>query len=89
LDVVIGKGTAILELLAGKDKPLLVWGNSFLVLDLSFDIINSVRAFDLQSDGFSCQGFHEDLHLERERRASETIAAGNLRGEIEEEENAM
>lgn len=31
LDVVIGKSATVLELLAGEDKTLLVWGNSLLV----------------------------------------------------------
>jgi hypothetical protein len=34
LDVVIRKGSAVLELLAGKDQPLLVWWDALLVLDL-------------------------------------------------------
>ena len=33
LDVVVGKGSAILELLTSEDESLLVWGNSFLVLN--------------------------------------------------------
>ena len=33
LDVVVGKGSAILELLASEDESLLVWGNSFLILN--------------------------------------------------------
>ena len=33
LDVVIGESPAVLQLLASKDQPLLVWGNSLLVLD--------------------------------------------------------
>ena len=33
LDVVIGEGAAVFKLLAGQDKPLLVRGDSFLVLD--------------------------------------------------------
>ena len=33
LDVVIGEGTAILELLAGEDQTLLIGRNTFLVLD--------------------------------------------------------
>ena len=32
LDVVVGQGPAILKLLAGEDQPLLVWGDSLLVL---------------------------------------------------------
>jgi len=33
LDVVVGEGTAILELLASEDQALLVWGNTLLVCD--------------------------------------------------------
>ena len=32
LNVVVGQSPAILQLLAGEDQPLLVWGNSLLVL---------------------------------------------------------
>jgi len=31
-------------------------GNPFLVLDLSFKIVNGVRAFDLESDGLAGEG---------------------------------
>ena len=34
LNVVIGKGAAILELLAGEDQTLLIGGNPLFVLDL-------------------------------------------------------
>jgi len=40
LDVVVTESSAILELLSGKDESLLVWWDSFLVLDLGFDILN-------------------------------------------------
>jgi len=33
LDVVVGKGSAILELLTSEDESLLVWRDSFLVLN--------------------------------------------------------
>jgi hypothetical protein len=39
LDVVVGQGAAVLELLACEDQALLVWGNALLVLDLGFDIV--------------------------------------------------
>ena len=39
MDVVVGKGAAILELLAGEDQALLVRGNALLVLDLGLDIV--------------------------------------------------
>merc|ERR1712117_374287 len=39
LDVVVGQSPAILQLLASEDQPLLVRGNSLLVLDLGLDIL--------------------------------------------------
>ena len=33
LDVVVAKSATILQLLAGEDQPLLVWGNAFLILN--------------------------------------------------------
>jgi len=53
LDVVIREGAAILELLAGEDQALLVWGNSVLVLDLGLDIVDRVRRLNLESDRFT------------------------------------
>ena len=34
LDVVIGKSSSIFELLTSEDKSLLIWGNTFFILDL-------------------------------------------------------
>merc|ERR1711931_573023 len=48
LDVVVGQSASILKLLAGKDQPLLVWGNALLVLDLGLDVLNGVRRPHLQ-----------------------------------------
>merc|ERR1719225_2498314 len=62
LDVVVREGPAILKLLASKDEPLLIRGDSLLVLDLSLDILNGVRGLHLKSDGFAGEGLHEDLH---------------------------
>ena len=39
LDVVVGEGAAVLELLAGEDQALLVRRNALLVLDLGLDIV--------------------------------------------------
>merc|ERR1719471_2538090 len=63
LDVVVGEGPAILQLLASKDQPLLIWRNSFLVLDLGLDIFNGVRRLHLKGDGLAGEGLNEDLHL--------------------------
>jgi len=62
LDVVILEGAAVFELLSGKDESLLVWGNTFLVLDLGLHVLNGVRLLDIEGDGLSSQGLHEDLH---------------------------
>ena len=62
LDVVVAEGSAILELLAGEDKTLLIGRDSFLVLDLSLDVLDRVRGLDLKSDGLSGQSLDKDLH---------------------------
>ena len=61
LDVVVRKSTAVLELLAGKDKTLLIRGDTLLVLDLSLDVVDRVRRLDIEGDGLSGQGLYEDL----------------------------
>ena len=61
LDVIVGKGAAILELLSGKDKTLLIRGNSFLVLDLGLDVVNSVTGLDIKGDGLTSKGLYENL----------------------------
>merc|ERR1711874_840640 len=62
LDVVVGESSSVLQLLASEDQPLLIWGDSLLVLDLGLDVLNGVRWLDLQGDGLSSQGLDEDLH---------------------------
>jgi len=42
LDVVVRKSAAVLELLASEDEALLIWGNTFLVLNLGLDVLNGV-----------------------------------------------
>jgi len=62
LDVVIRKGPSILELFSSEDQPLLIWGDSLLVLDLGLDILDGIAGLNLQGDGLSRERFHEDLH---------------------------
>jgi len=62
LDVVVRKSSAILKLLSGEDESLLIWRNTFLVLDFGFDILNGVCGFDVQSDCLSSEGLYKDLH---------------------------
>lgn len=46
-----------------KDETLLIWRNSFLVLNLGLDVVDGVAWFDFECDGFSCESFYEDLHF--------------------------
>jgi len=66
LDVIVRQGSAILELLASEDESLLVWGNSFLVLDLGLDVVNGVGGLNVQSDGLSGKSLNKDLHTTSE-----------------------
>ena len=63
LDVVVGKGAAVLELLAGKDESLLIRGDALLVLDLGLDVVDGIARLDLKGDGLACESLHEDLHF--------------------------
>ena len=64
LDVVVGEGSAVFELLAGEDETLLIGRNTLLVLNLGLDIVNSVRGLDLKCDGLASQSLDENLHVE-------------------------
>ena len=59
LNVIVAQGTAVLELLSGEDQTLLVWGNPFLVLNLGFDIVDSVARFDVKGNGLTREGLDE------------------------------
>ena len=42
LNVVVRESTSVLELLPGEDETLLVGRNTFLILDLSLDVVDGV-----------------------------------------------
>ena len=64
LNVVVGQGAAILELLAGEDQTLLIRGDALLVLNLGLDVVDGVGALHLEGDGLAGEGLDEDLHDE-------------------------
>merc|ERR1711953_316319 len=66
LDVVVGESSSVLQLLASEDQSLLIWGNAFLILDLSLDVLDRVGWSDLEGDGLASQGLDEDLHASPE-----------------------
>jgi hypothetical protein len=59
LDVVVGEGAAVFELLAGEDQALLVWRDALLVLDLALHIVDGVAGLDLEGDGLAREGLDE------------------------------
>jgi len=63
LNVVVAESATILQLLTSKDQSLLIWGNTFLVLDLSLDVLNGVRRLDFKSDSLPSEGLDENLHF--------------------------
>ena len=61
LDVVVGEvgragwsgrsvGYVGRKLLTGEDESLLIWRNTFLNLDLSFEVLDGVCWFDIKSE---------------------------------------
>ena len=72
LDVVIGQRTAIFQLFTGKNKTLLIWWDTFFVLDLGFDVFNGIGRFDIKGDGFSSKGFDENLPVKNTKTKGET-----------------
>ena len=65
LDVIVGEGAAVLELISGEDEALLVRRDAFLVLDLSLDVIDGVAGLDIESDGLArLESLDENLHVD-------------------------
>ena len=64
LNVIVGKGSSILELLTSEDKTLLIGWDSLLVLDLGLDVVNGVRWLNLECDGFTSESLDENLHVD-------------------------
>ena len=59
LNVVVAQGSAIFELLAGKDQTLLVGWDAFLVLDLGFNIVDCVARLNFKGYGLAREGLDE------------------------------
>merc|ERR1712139_423961 len=62
LDVVVGESSSVFKLLSSEDKSLLVWWDTFLVLDLGLDVLDGISWLDIKSDGLTSKGLDEDLH---------------------------
>ncbi len=53
LNIVIRESATVFELLASKDQALLIWRNSFLVLNLRLDVVDGIARFHLKGDGLA------------------------------------
>ncbi len=53
LNVVVGEGATVLQLLACKDQALLVRRNAFLVLNLGLDVVDGIARLNLKGDGLA------------------------------------
>lgn len=67
LDIVVGEGPSIFELLPCEDKTLLIRRNSLLVLDLGLHVVDRIGRLDIECDCFTREGLDEDLHGDRYR----------------------
>ena len=74
--LLIRESPAILELLSGKDKSLLIGRDALFVLDLCLDVVDRVRGFNLESNRLPSQGLDEDLHTSTE--AEDEMESGLL-----------
>ena len=87
LDVVVGEGSAVLELLTGEDKSLLIRWDSLFVLDLGLDILDGIRWLNVKSDSFTSQGLDEDLHTTSE--SEDQMESGLLLDDVVGEGSAV
>jgi hypothetical protein len=90
---VVQQRAAILELLLGKDKALLVWRDALFVLDLGPDIVNGVGRLDLKNDRLTGEGLHQEFGGVRKgfgaRRYEKSHAAVPLKSREEQKEGWM
>ena len=64
LNVVVLEGAAIFKLLTCEDQTLLIWRNTFLVLDLLLHRLNGVSVLNFKCDSLASECFNKDLHVD-------------------------
>ena len=68
LNIVVRKCSSIFKLLSSENETLLIWRNTFFILNFSFDVLNSVCWLDLKGDGLTSESLDEDLHATSESK---------------------
>lgn len=53
LDVIVAQCSTIFQLLSGENESLLIRWDTFLILDLGLDVLDSVGGLDIESDGLT------------------------------------
>jgi len=66
LNVIVAQRATIFQLLSGEDQTLLVWRDTFLVLNFRFDVLDGITRLDLERDSFARQRLDEYLHATSE-----------------------
>ena len=66
LDVIVAERAPIFKLFPCENETLLIRWDTLLILDLSLDVVNGVRGFDIKSDGLARKGLHENLRRNKE-----------------------
>jgi hypothetical protein len=55
LNIIVGQGAPVLQLLTSENQTLLVRRNALLVLNLCLDVLNRVRGLYFKGDGLPCK----------------------------------
>jgi len=55
LNIVVRECSSVFKLLSSENQTLLIWGDSFLVLNLCLNIVDGVRRLYIKRDGLTCQ----------------------------------
>merc|ERR1719408_228466 len=61
LDVVVGEGSSILKLLSSEDESLLIWWNTFFILNFGFDVFNGVGRLYIKGNCLTGEGLDKNL----------------------------
>ena len=62
LDVVVGQGAVVLELLASPDEAQVLAWDALLLLDLGLQVVDGVWGPGVQCDSLAIESHHEELH---------------------------
>ena len=76
LDIVVGEGAAVFELLPGEDEALLVWWYALLVLDLRLDIVDRVAGLHLEGDSLAREGLNKAVKGRKRLTRASTLRVG-------------